>query len=141
MEELLAIRKLKNRIFVRAALATIGTFVLNTLGIWLSLYSVIWWYDMPLHFFGGLFTGLLVIWFLMRYPKFIKASYLQAVFWVLFISFIVGFVWEFYEIFFYKIGGQDYIIIDAISDICFDLAGTIQALFIYFRHKNLVLYK
>jgi len=116
------------------------TFVLNTVGIWLALYSVIWWYDMPLHFFGGLFTGLLVIWFLMRYPKFIKASYLETVFWVLLISFFIGFVWEFYEVFFYRIGGQNYVIMDAISDIFFDLAGAIQALFIYFRHKNLVLH-
>jgi uncharacterized membrane protein YjdF len=140
MDQLIAIKNLKKRIFIRAALATIGTFVLNTIGIWLSLYSVIWWYDMPLHFFGGLFTGLLVIWFLMRYSKFTKASYLETVFWVLFISFIIGFVWEFYEIFFYKIGGQNYVIMDAISDIFFDLAGAIQALFIYFRHKNLVIH-
>lgn len=141
MDESIDVKKLRERIFVRAALATIGTFVLNTIGIWLSLYSVIWWYDMPLHFFGGLFTGLLVIWFLMKYSSFNKASYFKIVFWVLAISFVIGFVWEFYEIFFYKIGSLNYSMLDATSDLFFDLAGSIQALFIYFRHKDLVFIK
>jgi hypothetical protein len=141
MDQLIALKHLRNRIFLRAALATVGTFLLNTIGIWLSLYSVIWWYDMPLHFFGGVFTGLLIIWFLMRYPKFVIASYTKTVIWVLLIAFVVGFVWEIYELVFFTIGGQNYVVLDSFSDICFDLAGATQALFIYFRHKDIVLNK
>lgn len=130
------IPNLRTRIFVRAALVTIGTFILNTIGVWLSIYSVIWWYDMPMHFFGGLFTGLLIIWFLLRYQKFVNLSFAKTAVTVLLAVLVIGLVWEGYEFIFAIIGGQTYIILDSTSDLFFDLAGTIQALFIYFRHKK-----
>jgi len=136
MDHLIAIKKLRTRIFIRGALVTVGTFVLNTLGVWLSLYSIIWWYDMPMHFFGGLFTALLVIWFLIHYKKFVNLSLIKTCIIVLLITLIIGVVWEGYEFIFAIIGSQKYIILDSTSDLCFDLAGAIQALFIYFRHKR-----
>lgn len=132
---------LKNRIFNRAALATIGTFVFNTIGIWLGLYSIIWWYDMPLHFFGGLFTGLLAISFFLNYKIFVSSSTFKTLFAILFVVLIVGLLWEGYEIFFDIISNRRHIFTDSLSDIFFDLAGGLEACFIYFRHKKEALLK
>ncbi len=132
---------LKKRIFLRAALATIGTFVFNTIGVWLGLYSIIWWYDMPLHFFGGLFTGLLVINFLLNYKKFVFYSTLKTLFAVLLFVLIIGLLWEGYEIFFETLIDRRHIFIDSLSDIFFDLAGGLEACLIYFRHKKEILLK
>lgn len=136
--EISVLSGLRKRIFKRAALATFGTFVLNTLGVWLSIYSIVWWYDMPMHFFGGLFTGLLIIAFLLRYPKFQNLSFIQASVIILALVLFIGLLWEGYELAIAVMVGNRHIILDSLSDIFFDLAGAVQALFIYFRHLRLV---
>ncbi len=132
--EISVLSSLRKRIFKRAALATFGTFALNTLGVWLSIYSIVWWYDMPMHFFGGLFTALLVIAFLLRYSWFQNASFTKISVYVISGVFIIGSLWEGYELAVAVMVGNKHIILDSISDIFFDLAGSLQALFIYFRH-------
>lgn len=130
---------LQKRIFGRAALVTIGTFVFNTLGVWLSLYSILWWYDMPLHFFGGLFIGLLSISLLLRFKSFITFSLLRSTLVIVGLVFVFGVSWELYEVIFDIIAGRPQVLLDSFSDICFDLAGGLQAMLIYFRHKRIVL--
>ena len=132
----LAVNLLRKRILLRAGLATVGTFLFNTLGVWLSLYSMIWWYDMPMHFAGGLFTALLIFVFLLRFSKFANLGNLKSILIVLFLTLIIGLLWEGYEIVFDIIAGRKHIFIDSLSDIFFDFAGGIQACFIYMRHKN-----
>lgn len=129
---------LRRRMFMRAALATFGTFFLNTVGSWLSLYSILWWYDMPMHFFGGLFTALLVIVFLLRYSWFQNASFSKIIITILAFTLVIALLWEGYELFVAIIVGNRHILLDSTSDIFFGLAGAVQALFIYFRHlRNL----
>lgn len=132
---------LRKRIFTRAALATLGTFALNSLGIWLSLYSIFWWYDMPMHFFGGLFTGLLVIVVFLRRQSFFEYSILKTSFIVLAAVLVIGVAWELYEHLFDIVAGRNQIILDSISDIFFDLAGGLQAVFVYLRHKKILFSK
>lgn len=138
----LGLSLLKKRIFKRAALSTVGTALFNSIGIWLGLYTIMWWYDMPLHFFGGVFTGLLVIWILLHYGSFAFYSTVKTVFLILSLVLIFGFAWELYE-FFIKtvIYGQKFIFTDSLSDVFFDLAGGLEACFIYFRHKKEILLK
>ncbi len=129
---------LRKRIFTRAALATVGTFILNTIGVWLSVYSILWWYDMPMHYFGGLFTALLVISFLLRYSFFQKAS-IQKVAWIVIsITLLIGLVWEGYEVIFALMAGNVHLVLDSISDLFFDMAGAVQAVFIYHRHLGIL---
>ncbi len=129
---------LRRRIFIRGALATIGTSILNAVGSWLSLYSIFWWYDMPMHFFGGLFTALLIISFFLRYSWFKTISLLKTSILVLTITLLIGILWEGYEIIFAVINNNRHILLDSISDILFDIAGGIQAIFIYVRHIKIV---
>ena len=135
------LKSLYDRIFIRTATVAIGTFILNTIGMWLSLYSILWWYDMPMHFLGGLFTCLLIISILLR----IKKVKNLPVFYIAIISFVltllIGLIWEGYEIFWDIFAGKKHIFIDSLSDIFFDLAGGVEAVFIYLRHRKIVLGK
>lgn len=125
-------------IFNRAAVAVIVTFVLNTLGTWLGLYSIFFWYDMPMHFLGGLFTGLLCLSFILRIKVLNNLSF-GALSLVVIVSVLcIGLAWEVYELFVAYMVGDRLILLDSMSDICFDLAGGIQALFIYDRQVRIV---
>lgn len=135
------LKALQNRIFIRGATATFGTFILNTLGVWLSLYSILWWYDMPMHFLGGLFSTLLIIAFLLRFKKIREISIPKFVILALILVLIIGLTWEGYEIFWAIVGGNRHLFMDSVSDIFFDLAGGIEAVFIYLRHRKIVLGK
>lgn len=134
------LKALRKRIFTRAGLSAFGTFILNTLGVWLSLYSLLWWYDIPMHFFGGLFTTLLIISFLLRFKKVINFPNYKFAIIVLVLIFIFGFVWEVYEFtVITMIFKRENIPMDSLSDLFFDVAGGIEALFIYMRHRRIVL--
>ena len=133
------LKNLRTRLFNRAALAAIGTFVFNSLGVWVSLYGILWWYDMPMHFFGGVFTGLLVIHFLLGQKRIKYLPNNKIIFISLVIVLCIGLLWEGYEIFFDIIAGRQHIFMDSLSDIFFDMAGAVEAMFIYLRHRRIVL--
>jgi hypothetical protein len=134
------LKALQKRIFTRAGLSAFGTFILNTLGVWLSLYSLLWWYDIPMHFLGGLFTTLLIISFLLRFKKLINLPNYKFAIIVLVLIFIFGLVWEVYEFtVITMIFKKENIPMDSLSDLFFDIAGGIEALFIYMRHRRIVL--
>lgn len=133
------LQKLKTRILYRAALAAVGTFIFNTLGVWISLYGILWWYDIPMHFFGGLFTGLLVLHFLLGYKKTRYLPTHRIIFISLVLVCVIGLMWEGYEIVFDIVAGRRHFFLDSLSDIFFDMAGAVEAAFIYLRHRRIVL--
>lgn len=131
---------IRQRIFNRAALVIFGVFILNFFGIYLALYHLLWWYDMPMHFLGGLFTGLLVLYIVLRQKSIVCLPNIKIILISLYFILAIGFAWELYE-FFVKtiIVGEQFIFRDSISDLFFDLAGGIEAMFIYLRHRRIVL--
>lgn len=131
---------IRQRIFNRASLVIFGVFILNFLGIYLALYHILWWYDMPMHFLGGLFTGLLVLYIVLKQKSIVYLPNLKIILISLYFILAIGFAWELYE-FFVKtiVMGQKFIFMDSLSDIFFDLAGGIEAMFIYLRHRRIVL--
>ena len=135
------LKSLYDRIFIRTAAVVFGTFILNSIGVWLSLYSILWWYDIPMHFLGGLFTNLLIISIFLRFKKTNNISVINLVIMSLIITLLIGLLWEGYEIFWDIFAGKKHIFIDSLSDIFFDLAGGVEAVFIYLRHRKIVLGK
>lgn len=133
------LKNLRTRILNRAALAVFGTFIFNSLGVWMSVYGILWWYDMPMHFFGGLFTALLIVYFLLGYKKTAYLPTIKIILIALAVALVIGLLWEGYEIFFDIIAGRRHIFIDSTSDLFFDMAGAIEAMFIYLRHRKIVL--
>jgi hypothetical protein len=121
----------------RAFFATFLTFLLNTIGSYFDLYSIFWWYDMPMHFLGGLFTSLLLLYVLIKYFNKIVLNFGSTFIVIITLSLIVGLLWEGYELFLAILSGNRHILLDSISDICFDIAGAAQGMLIYKRQLSI----
>lgn len=102
-------------------------FFINLLAMRMSWYWIMWWFDMPMHFLGGFFSGLLTLFFL--YPR-IRALHRdgkngRAFLLIMAGVLAIGILWELFEF-----GVETIIptldianIHDSLSDLCFDLAG------------------
>lgn len=77
-----------------AVLAVTG--ILNTIGTALYLYWTVIWFDMIMHFLGGLFVAL----FFFSVFLFLKTKlpYMEKLVLGLIFSILVGLVWEYYEL-------------------------------------------
>jgi hypothetical protein len=91
---------------------------------------------MPMHFFGGLFIGLGLIWLLTKiYTKnpSVELSF-GLIYKIILGVFLIGVSWEFYEILVNNAIAQNpFNALDTISDVFFDLAGGTFAIFYFFK--------
>lgn len=93
-------------------------------------YSSVWYLDMPMHFLGGFWIVLVLIW-LFKFKEITFHTILKIIIGVLFI----GILWEIFEV-----GVSDSItrnpfnILDTSSDIFFDIAGGLSTL-LYFSKR------
>ncbi|MGI9118480.1 MAG: hypothetical protein ACR2IQ_02940 [Minisyncoccia bacterium] len=121
---------------------TMAILFLASLGAYFFYwYSTIWFFDMPMHFIGGYFICIALM-YVTGYrlhatgykgedKDVIKKNnhkyfYLKLIL----LTFIIGLLWEVYE---YVVdlyfGNHLVVLIDSFSDLCFDTAGAITALF------------
>ena len=107
--------------------------VVNFIATMLHWYYFIWWFDMPMHFLGGVFTALIGMTFGFR---FIARTYHRdphhALFSVILLVLVVGVGWELYEVLMQSISGTKFVTaVDSVSDIFFDLAGGLATLVLF----------
>lgn len=120
----------RKKLSLRLAYLILFIFIVNTLAMKLHWYSLIWFFDMPMHFAGGFFLALLTIWILERGK--VRISFLKIFFGVL----IVGIGWELFELITFESTLEISLnSLDTLSDICFDLAGGLTAI-IWYNSKN-----
>ena len=107
-------------------------FLANSGAHFFYWYSTIWWFDMPMHFTGGYFVAIALVYVLLKARKEKPLpTYLKLFFLVL----TVGFLWEVYEYAFDIYFHNNLImVLDSFSDLCFDMAGAITAFFFIDRH-------
>lgn len=123
----------RKKLFKTSAYLVILIFVLNYIATRLYWYYSIWWFDMPMHFLGGLFIGLGTIW-LLSYKNFPSELSWKLILKIFLSVLFVGVLWEVFEIIFYNIIAQNpYNILDITHDIVFDLAGGIFSIIFFFR--------
>lgn len=92
-------------------------------------YYSIWYFDMPMHFLGGFWWGLVLICFL-----FSEESDFRLISKVILSVLVIGILWELYEVLFYNYLGQNpFDILDTLSDVLFDLAGGSFAILYFFK--------
>ena len=98
-------------------------------------YQSIWWFDMPMHFLGGLFVSFLLIY--LFYSTTTKQPIAKSAFLLLLGVLAVGVGWEIFEYIFNNvIGGQIFNPLDTLSDIFFDMAGAIIGIFICYNKRQ-----
>lgn len=92
-------------------------------------YQAIWWFDMPMHFAGGLAVSLLVSYVFYSFISKGLFSYRKIIFLILATVFI-GVMWEVFEYVFNNvIGGVPWDFVDTMSDIFWDTIGSIAGAF------------
>jgi len=122
----------------------VGIFFVNVVASLFYWYYTIWWFDMPMHFWGGTFilfgTVYLFYIFYRGTQNSILVISINKIVSILFISFLVYLLWEVFE---YMVNEytQSLIIspLDSVSDIFFDLSGGIFALIYLVKNKLIVL--
>lgn len=126
------------KIFQQLASLVIAIFILNFLANKFHWYYSIWWFDMPMHFMGGSWLGMVFFWFfkVRELNLSVNLTFLtRLVAWVLFI----GVAWELFEYFFINYMAQNnFDLIDTSSDLFFDLFGGTTAVAFLLKRDVLI---
>ena len=117
------------KFLIRLLLLIFFIFLLDYLAMQFYWYSSIWYLDMLIHFLGGLWLGLALVW-LFR----IKEISFKSIFYLILGVLLIGVLWEIFEIIIDEtITGNSFNTLDTISDIFFDIAGGSLALLYFFK--------
>lgn len=96
-------------------------------------YSLLWWFDIPMHFLGGLWLSLIALWFLN-----LRDISIKSIFKIIIIVFVVGILWEVFEVTVKdSITKNPFDLYDTISDLSFDIAGGFSGVFYYMKNSFL----
>jgi len=119
----------------------IAIFFLNSMAMKFHWYFTIWWFDMPMHFLGGVFIGLVSLAFLTNqevgHPlggptsgKVILTAFLSVL--------MIGVLWELFEFSLDTfITYNPHNFLDTFSDLVFDLVGGLTAsLYFLYNYKH-----
>lgn len=104
-------------------------FLVHFLASKFHWYYSIWYLDMVMHFIGGLWAGLGLIYL---FPS--QNFSLRSVSLMLFLVFVIGAGWEIYEFFVNDfIAKNNLVFSDIFSDLIFDLLGGALGILYYFK--------
>ena len=128
----------ERNLLIKALILAFFIFLANQTAMSLDLYYIVWWFDMPMHFFGGFFLSLLCFYIFSKYyATFVSFSFAKQAYAVIFSTLLLGIAWEIFEtaldIF---ITSNKQILLDTTSDIFFDLAGALAGL-LYLKRKSI----
>ena len=114
-------------------IAVIATLHISAINLY--LYWSIWWFDMMMHFLGGLWISLSLLWFLFLsgYTRTQPGEVIKVISIAILGAFLIGILWEYFE---WSEGisyPQAHFAFDTISDVVCDLIGGFVGGFIFFR--------
>lgn len=119
----------KKKLSIRLTYLIFLILFLNVLAHRFYWYSSIWYFDMVMHFLGGLWLGLALVW-IFPPKEFSYGLFVRLILGV----FCIGVAWEVFEIVVHIFTDQmPFNILDTFSDICFDLAGGIFSFLYFFK--------
>jgi hypothetical protein len=131
----------KRKLIKEALILVLMIGVINVVASYFHWYWSIWWFDMPVHFMGGVFVAMLTIYILYKRIGVSMASKqnLKVLLIILAGTFVFGFLWEIFEFFVQGgLNGNLANVTDSVSDMCFDLAGGIFASIMYIQNDEVV---
>ncbi len=108
--------------------------VVNGLANEFSWYWRIPWFDMPMHFLGGLWLGLVALWW---YTRDVVLTTFRMFTISLLTVLVIGILWELFEFSMdtFIIISEQNSVFDTITDIIFDIIGGLVAV-VYFIFKK-----
>ncbi|MDR3558393.1 MAG: hypothetical protein P4L61_02575 [Candidatus Pacebacteria bacterium] len=121
---------MKNRAYIPAIILLTIALLLHTLGDMFYIYTIVTWYDDPLHFISGLGLGFSFYWLLTMFWKGSKGKDIWA---IVALVLVAATAWECFEAFFdmagYPVGSVAYCV-DTAKDIINGVLGSVAALII-----------
>jgi uncharacterized membrane protein YjdF len=125
----------KKNLFKYSASLIFVIFVLHFLATNFYWYYSMWYFDMFMHFLGGLWLGFVFLWFFGK-----NNLNLSLIFKIIFGILIVGIGWEIFEFYFVNyVAENSFDRLDTLSDIFFDLFGGLSAvIYSFFIYKNIM---
>ena len=119
---------LRERILKRLCAAIVTLAVVNQAASFFSWYSLAWWFDMPMHFLGG--VSVLYLGALLWLPALSYVSVRRYLYEAVITAVLFGVLWEALELYLHvRFGSPDFVLLDSVSDVFFDLAGALLAAF------------
>lgn len=129
---------LKRSIVKESLVLVVVIFLVNVLATSFAWYALLWWFDMPMHFFGGVFLGYLTT--LVFYKTFYMQEHISSSRIIFLGTLIVGVVGGGWELFEYVVQHYTGALlanpIDSYSDLCFDMAGGLTALLFLYKRRT-----
>ncbi len=118
MPRTILLRKLATYIVILA--------LLNLFGSLFHWYQVVWWFDMPMHFVGGVCVMYISVVAFGAAPRPERVG--RYLWGCAAVGIGLGLAWELLEFYLYKYsGGAVFIPLDSFSDVLFDTAGIFAA--------------
>ena len=120
-----------NKYFIPSFLVMLVVAAFHWLGALQDYYSKVLWYDIPMHFMGGVWVALFTLWVVStQYGSYFK-KYLGIRNLILFV-FVFGFAWEILELIlrFNSISDVGYTF-DTVKDLIIDMLGAGMVVCIY----------
>lgn len=106
-----------------------GIFFLNSVASYFSWYTSVWWFDMLMHFSGGVFLGTAVLLFShSRRVSFFGSEDSPAYTKMILVPLLGIIIWEVLEYSLSRYGGDPFYGLDSVSDACLGLAGVLVVL-------------
>jgi hypothetical protein len=132
-----SLQNTKNRLKIWLLWLIFFILIINTLALLFYWYSTIWWFDIFMHFMGGVFVSFLTL-FLFSYTKLGDRERKETYYDYFLIAFsgviAIGILWEMYEIFADMLFSHNQInSLDIFADLLNDVSGAIFAYIIFAR--------
>ena len=126
----------RKKLFKRLGILVIGIFTINTLANIFFWYQSIWWLDLVMHFLGGLFVALFIVWVL--YAIFNKLTPPFVFWYVVFGVLIIALSWELFEFSIWTLFNLKEIINiqDSITDVIAGSFGSIAGAIYFLRRRG-----
>jgi hypothetical protein len=119
---------LRKKLLIRLCIGIVTLAIVNQVASFLDWYELVWWFDMPVHFLGGISVFYLsaVVWF----PALKYVPVWRFIFESVITGLLLGILWEGLELYLHiHYGSPGFVLLDSLSDMTFDLAGILLAAF------------
>lgn len=127
---------IRQSFFSKFALAIFGVFILNALASFFFWYQSFTWFDMVMHFFGGVVVTFFLVWFFFKkYRIWREQGTLKTIIFNSFFFIVIAVLWEVMEFSVQHLFDIDGVLAtprDSVSDIFFGLMGSLLAIYYYF---------
>ncbi len=114
-------------------------FLVNFLANKFHWYYSIWWFDIFMHFIGGVWLGVVFVW-LCAFRKLPLTLNFPFVLRLILSVLIVGVGWEVFEYYFINYMAQNnFDVVDTVSDLVLDISGGLLAsTYLLYKHKKII---